>query len=119
MEVLKAERTAFHSRLTHGYTVEPTHLPPSHPSAHAEPRPESHDRLQTGKRTKLHVHRLSFHLFPISSEFTYKLSLYPSSLHLVSCPDPLARANRVWCSEQHFMSHGGGGGGGRGFARPK
>jgi len=27
VEVLKAERTAFYSRLTHGYTIEPTHLP--------------------------------------------------------------------------------------------
>ena len=27
MEVLKADMTAFHSRLTHGYTIEPTHLP--------------------------------------------------------------------------------------------
>ena len=27
---------------------------------------------------------------------------------LVSCPDPLARAKRVWCSEQHFLSHGWG-----------
>ena len=27
---------------------------------------------------------------------------------LVSCPDPLAHAKRVWCSEQHFLSHGAG-----------
>jgi len=26
--------------------------------------------------------------------------------YVVSCPDPLARAKRVWCSEQHFLSHG-------------
>jgi len=22
------------------------------------------------------------------------------------CPDPLAREKRVWCSGQHFLSHG-------------
>jgi len=29
-------------------------------------------------------------------------------LSVVSCPDPLARAKRVWCSEQHFLSQGAG-----------
>jgi len=29
-----------------------------------------------------------------------------SGMDLVSCPDPLAHAKRVWCSEQHFFSHG-------------
>ena len=27
---------------------------------------------------------------------------------IVSCPDPLARAKRVWCFEQHFLPHGEG-----------
>jgi len=27
---------------------------------------------------------------------------------VVSCPYPLACAKRVWCSEQHFLSHGAG-----------
>ena len=40
--------------------------------------------------------------------FTHTHLKHYSPSHLVSCPDPLARAKRVWCFEQHFLSHGTG-----------
>jgi len=39
-------------------------------------------------------------------------NLIPSPLlaseEAVSCPDPLTRAKRVWCSKQHLLAHGAG-----------